>query len=38
MLQATARRVQGAPFSRPVIVAGEEHRFFVKRQLEKAGL
>ena len=38
MLQATARRVQGAPFSRPVIVAGEEHRFFVKRQLEKGGL
>jgi mannose-1-phosphate guanylyltransferase/mannose-6-phosphate isomerase len=38
MLQATARRVVGAPFSRPIIVAGEEHRFFVKRQLENAGL
>jgi mannose-1-phosphate guanylyltransferase/mannose-6-phosphate isomerase len=38
MLQATARRVQGASFSCPIIVAGEEHRFFVKRQLEKAGL
>lgn len=38
MLQATARRVLGADFSRPIIVAGEEHRFFVKRQLENAGL
>ena len=38
MLQVTARRVLGAPFSRPIIVAGEEHRFFVKRQLENAGL
>ena len=38
MLQATARRVLDAAFSRPIIVAGEEHRFFVKRQLENAGL
>jgi mannose-1-phosphate guanylyltransferase/mannose-6-phosphate isomerase len=38
MLQATARRVLGGPFDRPIIVAGEEHRFFVKRLLEKAGL
>lgn len=38
MLQSAARRVLGAPFSRPVIVAGEEHRFFVKRQLESDGL
>ena len=38
MLQATARRVLGAAFSRPIIVAGEEHRFFVKRQLENAAL
>jgi mannose-1-phosphate guanylyltransferase/mannose-6-phosphate isomerase len=38
MLQATAARVLGTPFSHPVVVAGEEHRFFVKRQLEEAGL
>ena len=38
MLQATAARVMGDPFSRPIIVAGEEHRFFVKRQLESVGL
>ena len=38
MLQATARRVLGGPFARPIIVAGEEHRFFVKRQIEHAGL
>ena len=38
MLQATAARVQGPAFSSPIIVAGEEHRFFVKRQLEDAGL
>src|SRR3954471_11886633 len=38
MLQATAARVRGALFDRPIVVAGEEHRFFVKRQLEQAGL
>src|SRR6476469_1281649 len=38
MLQATAGRVLAKPFSHPIIVAGEEHRFFVKRQLESAGL
>lgn len=38
MLRATAARVLGAPFSLPIVVAGEEHRFFVKRQLEDAGL
>lgn len=38
MLQATAARVHGAGFSAPLIVASEEHRFFVKRQLEDAGL
>jgi mannose-1-phosphate guanylyltransferase/mannose-6-phosphate isomerase len=38
MLQATAARVLGTPFDRPIVVAGEEHRFFVKRQLEEAGL
>ena len=38
MLQATAARVHGAGFSAPLIVASEEHRFFVKRQLEDAGV
>jgi mannose-1-phosphate guanylyltransferase/mannose-6-phosphate isomerase len=38
MLQATAARVIGPGFSPPIIVAGEEHRFFVKRQLEDAKL
>jgi mannose-1-phosphate guanylyltransferase/mannose-6-phosphate isomerase len=38
MLRATAARVRGAPFFPPIVVAGEEHRFFVKRQLEDAGL
>ncbi len=38
MLQATAARVLGSSFSRPIIVAGEEHRFFVKRQLEGVGI
>src|SRR5687767_12727830 len=38
MLQATAVRVLGSAFLPPVIVAGEEHRFFVKRQLEDAKL
>lgn len=38
MLQATAARVLGPAFALPIIVAGEEHRFFVKRQLEDAGL
>jgi mannose-1-phosphate guanylyltransferase/mannose-6-phosphate isomerase len=38
MLQATAARVQGSLFSPPLVVAGEEHRFFVKRQLEDAKL
>lgn len=38
MLQASARRVFGAPFAKPIIVTGDEHRFFVKSQLEEAGL
>lgn len=36
MLQETAARVSAPAFSRPIIVAGEEHRFFVKGQLENA--
>ena len=38
MLQATVGRVAGPAFAPPIIVASEEHRFFVKRQLEEAGL
>jgi len=38
MLRATAARVLGPAFCAPIVVAGEEHRFFVKRQLEDAGL
>lgn len=38
MLQATVARVEGRDFSAPIIVASEDHRFFVKRQLETAGL
>jgi mannose-1-phosphate guanylyltransferase/mannose-6-phosphate isomerase len=38
MLQATAARVAGPPFESPVLVAGEEHRFLVKDQLETRGL
>lgn len=34
MLQATVRRVLGPLFSAPVVVAGEEHGFLVKDQLE----
>ena len=36
MLQETAARVSAPAFSPPIIVAGEEHRFFVKGQLENA--
>lgn len=38
MLQETAARVGGPEFAAPIVVAGEDHRFFVKRQLEDAGL
>lgn len=34
MLQATAKRVRRPLFSAPVVVAGEEHGFLVKDQLE----
>ncbi len=37
MLQETAARVSGTEFAPPLIVAGEDHRFFIKRQLEDAG-
>nr|WP_294171198.1 mannose-1-phosphate guanylyltransferase/mannose-6-phosphate isomerase [uncultured Sphingomonas sp.] len=38
MLQETAARVSGPGFAAPIVVAGEDHRFFIKRQLEDAGL
>jgi mannose-1-phosphate guanylyltransferase/mannose-6-phosphate isomerase len=38
MLQATVARVAAPGFAPPIIVASETHRFFVKRQLEAAGL
>jgi mannose-1-phosphate guanylyltransferase/mannose-6-phosphate isomerase len=37
MLQETAERVAGPDFLPPVVIGGEEHRFFLKRQLEEAG-
>jgi mannose-1-phosphate guanylyltransferase / mannose-6-phosphate isomerase len=38
LLQLTGKRVSGDLFSDPIVVAGEAHRFFVKRQLEEAGV
>jgi mannose-1-phosphate guanylyltransferase/mannose-6-phosphate isomerase len=38
LLQLTARRVSGEPFAKPIVVAGEAHRFFISRQLEEAGV
>jgi mannose-1-phosphate guanylyltransferase/mannose-6-phosphate isomerase len=38
MLQETALRVAGEPFRDPVVIAGEDHRFFIQRQLEQAGV
>ena len=38
MLQVTASRTRGEQFAAPIIVADEEHRFFIKDQLEKADL
>lgn len=38
MLQATARRVAGAGFGKPLVVAGEDHRFMVKAQLAEVDL
>ncbi|HEY8593538.1 MAG TPA: mannose-1-phosphate guanylyltransferase/mannose-6-phosphate isomerase [Sphingomicrobium sp.] len=37
MLQTTVARVMGPGFAAPVIVADEEHRFFIKDQLHKIG-
>ena len=38
MLQETAFRVSGSEFRAPLVIGGEEHRFFIKRQLEDAGV
>jgi mannose-1-phosphate guanylyltransferase / mannose-6-phosphate isomerase len=38
LLQLTGKRVSEDTFSDPIVVAGEAHRFFVKRQLEEAGV
>ena len=38
MLQETASRTVEEGFAPPIVVAGEEHRFFIKRQLEEAGI
>jgi mannose-1-phosphate guanylyltransferase/mannose-6-phosphate isomerase len=38
LLQLTGKRVSGDTFAAPIVVAGEAHRFFVKRQLEEAGV
>lgn len=36
MLQETASRVVGPLFRSPIVIGGEDHRFFIKRQLEQA--
>jgi mannose-1-phosphate guanylyltransferase/mannose-6-phosphate isomerase len=38
LLQLAARRVSGNTFADPIVVGGESHRFFIKRQLEEAGV
>jgi mannose-1-phosphate guanylyltransferase/mannose-6-phosphate isomerase len=38
MLQATACRASGPDFQEPIVVAGEEHRFMIKDQLEACGM
>lgn len=37
MLQVTARRVSGEAFEPPLVIGGEDHRFFLKSQLEEIG-
>jgi mannose-1-phosphate guanylyltransferase/mannose-6-phosphate isomerase len=37
LLQQTALRLKGSGFAPPIVVSGEEHRFFVKRQLDASG-
>jgi mannose-1-phosphate guanylyltransferase/mannose-6-phosphate isomerase len=38
MLRETAQRLVGPLFLAPVVVGGEEHRFFIKRQLDAVGI
>jgi mannose-1-phosphate guanylyltransferase/mannose-6-phosphate isomerase len=38
MLQETAGRVAGPLFRSPLVIGGEDHRFFIKRQLEQSGI
>jgi mannose-1-phosphate guanylyltransferase/mannose-6-phosphate isomerase len=38
MLQETAGRVVGPVFKSPLVIGGEDHRFFIKRQLEEANV
>jgi|tagenome__1003787_1003787.scaffolds.fasta_scaffold20971239_2 mannose-1-phosphate guanylyltransferase/mannose-6-phosphate isomerase len=38
LLQQTATRLSGEQFNRPIIVSSEEQRFFIKRQLQSAGV
>lgn len=38
MLQVTALRAAGPGFAAPVVVGDEEHRFFIKDQLERSNL
>ena len=38
MLQVTASRASGPGFAAPVVVGDEEHRFFIKEQLERCDL
>lgn len=38
LLQQTALRLTGNQFAPPIVVSGEEQRFFIKRQLEDAGV
>lgn len=38
MLQETAARVADPGFAEPIVVGNEEHRHFIKRQLEEAGI
>lgn len=38
MLQRTAARVASQDFAPPIVVAGEEHRHFVERQLQEIGV
>jgi mannose-1-phosphate guanylyltransferase/mannose-6-phosphate isomerase len=37
MVQATAARVRDRPFEAPILVGDEEHRFFLKDQLDSIG-